>query len=245
MQLLYERLRVGDISKNVPASMSEIAYKEVLIKMIKKLKISEEEVSMLSFEDVFLKFKKLCDRLSYRWASTYPIEDLQQEAYIGLWNAFEKYDFKKYSHVLFSTLAFSYINYSHLRYHAKHRSKFHKVTSQITQIISLQQPLKNSKGDSRDGYVQVKIANPNKWKLKHELIWEASNGKRPKHHVIIFADQNRLNFDLDNLVLISRRELLVCNRRGLLMNDAQLTITGILIGKVVIQSRERRRVSKK
>ena len=114
----------------------------------KKLKFSNGQVLALSFDEVFLKFKSLCDRLSYRWVSTYSVDDLQQEAYIALWNAFEKYDFEKYGHVLFSTFAFSCINYAHLRYNAKHRSKFHKSTSQITQMVSLQQPIQNGKGDS-------------------------------------------------------------------------------------------------
>ena len=95
-----------------------------------------------------------------------------------------------------------------------------------------------------DGYVWVKIAEPNKWRQKHVLVWEAENGERPPNHVIVFADQDRLNISLDNLVLISRKELAICNKRKLLMHDAQLTKTGVLISKVLIKASERKNKKK-
>lgn len=33
---------------------------------------------------------------------------------------------------------------------------------------------------SKDGYVEVKVAEPKKWRLKHNVIWENANGKIPK-----------------------------------------------------------------
>lgn len=53
-----------------------------------------------------------------------------------------------------------------------------------------------------EGYVDVKIAEPNVWKTKHRLIWEEVNGPIPKDHVVIFGDGNRRNFALDNLLLV-------------------------------------------
>jgi hypothetical protein len=64
------------------------------------------------------------------------------------------------------------------------------------------------------GYVKVKVADPDVWESKHTLIWEKANGPVPKGHVIIFADKNKLNFCLDNLIMVSRSELMVMNRNG-------------------------------
>ena len=64
------------------------------------------------------------------------------------------------------------------------------------------------------GYVEVKISEPNVWKLKHRWLWEKHNGKIPEDMVLIFKDNNKLNICLDNLILISRAENAEINRYG-------------------------------
>jgi hypothetical protein len=96
-----------------------------------------------------------------------------------------------------------------------------------------------------DGYVDVKIADPNKWKAKHILIWEAANGKVPKGHAIIFADKNRLNLALENLLMVSRGELAVMNHTGLIYDDADSTKTGKTIADIKIKIADRKRGMKK
>lgn len=91
-----------------------------------------------------------------------------------------------------------------------------------------------------DGYVRIKIAEPSKWRYKHVFVWESKNGKKPLKHVIVFADQNRRNFDLDNLILVSQEELFICNTKGLLFPDKQLSKSGILVSKVLAKARTRR-----
>jgi len=92
-----------------------------------------------------------------------------------------------------------------------------------------------------DGYVWKKTAEPNKWRQKHVLIWEAKNGKRPAKHVVIFGDSNRLNFDLNNLILISQAQLVRMNQKHLIQNDAELTRTGIIIADICNKVGEIRR----
>jgi len=84
-----------------------------------------------------------------------------------------------------------------------------------------------------DGYTYEKIAEPDVWKQVSYIIWEAANGKIPENSVIIFADQNRENFNLDNLILVSRSELCVANKKGLLHNDANLTKSGVLVARII------------
>lgn len=83
------------------------------------------------------------------------------------------------------------------------------------------------------GYVEIKVADPNKWQLKHKMIWEKANGKIPKNHVVIFLDGNKLNIQLDNLKLISRAELLIMNRLNLFTEAPELTETASNIAKVI------------
>lgn len=57
---------------------------------------------------------------------------------------------------------------------------------------------------NKDGYIEVKVAEPNKWKAKHRVIWEEANGPVEKGYNVQFKDGNRLNVSLENLYLISR-----------------------------------------
>lgn len=92
-----------------------------------------------------------------------------------------------------------------------------------------------------DGYTEVKIAEPKKWRMKHVLVWEAANGPVPKGHTVIFGDGDHANFALDNLILVTRGELAVLNHSGLIQGDADLTRTGVLITRVLMECRNKKR----
>ena len=86
-----------------------------------------------------------------------------------------------------------------------------------------------------DGYIDVKIADPGKWRQKHHLIWEAANGPVPKGHCLIFADGDPLNVILDNLLLITRAQLAVMNKRGLIANSKELTESGVIVADIIMK----------
>ena len=86
-----------------------------------------------------------------------------------------------------------------------------------------------------DGYIEIKIKEPNKWRGKHILIWEKHNGKVPKSHAIIFADGDKRNFKIENLLLVSRSELLIMNKHNLIKDTTELTKAGALIAKLQIK----------
>lgn len=58
----------------------------------------------------------------------------------------------------------------------------------------------------KDGYVKVKIGEPNVWELKHRLVWLKHHGSIPAGSNIQFKNGNREDCSIDNLYLISRRE---------------------------------------
>lgn len=57
---------------------------------------------------------------------------------------------------------------------------------------------------TKDGYIEIKIAEPNVWQLKHIVEWQKVNGKLPKSHCIRFLDNDRANCHIDNLYCIHR-----------------------------------------
>ncbi|MGE4272090.1 MAG: HNH endonuclease signature motif containing protein [Desulfitobacterium sp.] len=97
---------------------------------------------------------------------------------------------------------------------------------------------------TKDGYIQIKIREgraQKNWRGKHILIWEEINGPLPPSHAIIFGDGDKSNFDPDNLLLVSRKQLLGLNKHNLIQSDAELTKTGIVIANVYSKISERKR----
>ena len=84
---------------------------------------------------------------------------------------------------------------------------------------------------SKDGYIEVKVEEPNKWRLKQRVVYEETKGKIPEGCPIIFLDGNKRNFDIDNLKCITRSELLYLNCNGL-NNSNEITETGILMARL-------------
>lgn len=85
------------------------------------------------------------------------------------------------------------------------------------------------------GYTEVKTAEPNIWEFKHRLIWEEHYGKIPRGSVILFLDGNKSNLNIDNLILITKEQLLRMNQHSLIKKDADLTKTGINIANLIIK----------
>lgn len=84
---------------------------------------------------------------------------------------------------------------------------------------------------SKDGYIEVKVAEPNKWRLKQRVVYEEAKGKIPEGCPMIFLDGNKRNFDIDNLRCITRSELLYLNCNGL-NNSNEITEIGILMARL-------------
>lgn len=57
-----------------------------------------------------------------------------------------------------------------------------------------------------DGYVEIKIAEPNKWRQKHRVVWEQHNGTIPKGMNIQFKNHNTQDCRIENLYMISKAE---------------------------------------
>jgi hypothetical protein len=93
-----------------------------------------------------------------------------------------------------------------------------------------------------DDYVDIKVADPNKWRGKHLIVWEQrQNRPVPKGHAVIFGDGSRRNFDPDNLILVTRGQLATMNKKGLIQKDAELTRSGVILADIIQKMGERKR----
>lgn len=87
-----------------------------------------------------------------------------------------------------------------------------------------------------EGYRQIKIADPNVWEYTHRLVWQKYNGDIQKGSVIMFADGNKSNVSIENLRLLSKREMLILNQHKLIKDDADLTDVGVNLTKLMIKT---------
>lgn len=85
---------------------------------------------------------------------------------------------------------------------------------------------------SADGYIEVKVADPNKWKPKHRIVWESVNGKIPEGYILIFRDNDKTNTDIDNLLPVRRGTHAVLNHTGLCEYTGAFKETAVYIAEL-------------
>ena len=96
-----------------------------------------------------------------------------------------------------------------------------------------------------EGYTLIKIAEPKKWAFKHRIVWEHHYKKKiPRGSVIIFADGDKSNLSIENLICVTRNELKVLNKCRLISSVPELTKTGLNIAKIRIKLAELRKEKK-
>lgn len=68
-----------------------------------------------------------------------------------------------------------------------------------------------------------------RWEFLHRAVWEEHNGPVPKGMVVTFRDSNKLNCDIDNLMLITKGENCTLTRCGYRSEDPELTGVGLQV----------------
>lgn len=96
---------------------------------------------------------------------------------------------------------------------------------------------KTMNGSREELYYKKKVAEPNRWKLLHRLVWEEHNGPIPKNHVVTFLDGDWRNCDISNLMCISRGANCRANQDGLRFEgNPELTKSGLLVSELTTQA---------
>ena len=92
-----------------------------------------------------------------------------------------------------------------------------------------------------DGYTKVKIADPNIWEFKHRLIYKKYKGDIPEGSNVIFKDKNKENFNIDNLMLVTREKMLYMNKNKLIDKNPEITEVGATLADIVLKVKELRK----
>lgn len=65
---------------------------------------------------------------------------------------------------------------------------------------------------TKDGYTEIKIADPCTWETMHREVWKQHHGEYPPAGTaIVFIDGNKQNCDISNLQLLTRQEMMQKN----------------------------------
>ena len=80
----------------------------------------------------------------------------------------------------------------------------------------------------------IKVDEKN-WVRKHHYIYEKTYGKIPKDHTLIFADGNKDNFEIDNLICLSRKEFLFMSVRNMFYNNKEYTNTSVNLARLMLR----------
>ncbi|MFC0278118.1 HNH endonuclease signature motif containing protein [Enterococcus devriesei] len=90
---------------------------------------------------------------------------------------------------------------------------------------------------NKRGITQIKIAR-GKWIDKHRQLWEQANGPIPENHIVVFMNNDKTDFRLENLKCISRRELSYMNKQQYEVYDAESKESAILLSKIGLKGSE-------
>jgi hypothetical protein len=97
----------------------------------------------------------------------------------------------------------------------------------------------------RDGYILVKVSDDGpwhkRWRHKHKVVWEDVHGPIPKGHCLIFLDRDKLNLSLENLQLITQKQLVRMNQNHLISENPEITKTGIIIANIYSKIGDRKK----
>ncbi|MCP3923378.1 MAG: HNH endonuclease [Desulfobacterales bacterium] len=103
----------------------------------------------------------------------------------------------------------------------------------------------------KDGFILIKIAETDpytgaktRYKHKHLFIWEKEKGPIPKGMVVAFKDGNKENCTLENLMLISRAELLRLNNIQYKNTPDELKPSVLLLTKLQVKTWEKEKNNK-
>lgn len=90
----------------------------------------------------------------------------------------------------------------------------------------------------QEGWVRIKVADPNVWKKKHTHVWEQEHGEVPDGMMIRFRDNNHHNITLDNMFLTTTSAALSVSvgKRG--HNDPNINYTTHMLAELEMKIRD-------
>lgn len=91
-----------------------------------------------------------------------------------------------------------------------------------------------------DGYLWIKVSEPNGWEQLHRWVYRKAHGRMPEKTIVTFLDGDRLNFRLDNLALVSYGENVVLTSQKLRLGSGMVGQIGLDIARMKMAVRRKR-----
>lgn len=84
-----------------------------------------------------------------------------------------------------------------------------------------------------------------RWEFLHRAVWEEHNGPIPEGMVIIFKDNDKLNCDIENLMLVTKGESCTLTMLGYRFEDPDLTQAGLGVVRLKQAAAKKKKKGKK
>lgn len=92
---------------------------------------------------------------------------------------------------------------------------------------------------NKDGFIEISVPERNphtgfctRYRHKHVWLWEYHHGKVPRGHAVVFIDGDKSNVVIENLMLLTRAELLAANLHGYKDQPPELKPTVLALVKM-------------
>lgn len=109
----------------------------------------------------------------------------------------------------------------------------------------INQEIKYEKVIYKGNTKQTSILNEfGKYESKQKYIYRRHYGSIPKGCVIVFLDNNRENFDINNLMAVPKKIIPVMNFNHLFFDDKELNKTSFVLAELMIKKMEKIRNEK-
>lgn len=124
------------------------------------------------------------------------------------------------------------------KYFYRHDLDYKKqITPKFTVALN-SKPIGTESNPDKNGLIRIKVSS-SKWVYKHRYIYEQHYGKIPKGYVVMFADGNNQNFDINNLICVKNSHKLYVQSRGLISCKKEITEAGLNVAELYFKIKEK------
>ena len=88
------------------------------------------------------------------------------------------------------------------------------------------------------GYTRIKTGD-NEWEFIQRYVWRKYHGEIPPGHSVIFLDGNTDNYNIENLALVNRNELMKYNSMKLDSDNQELNRVTVNLAKLMTKAKEK------
>lgn len=85
---------------------------------------------------------------------------------------------------------------------------------------------------TRDGFVEIKVADPNKWDLRSRVVYRSVYGEIPRGCVVLHLNGISTDDSPENLKVIKRGELVRLNQQKLFGENLEINKSAVMIAQL-------------